>query len=245
MAELTFTKSFLTALDSRPVKLPADYVFDPRSFPVPHPYTLPRLSDSHPSMPKKIKQTAIPGSSKSITVHLKSARNPVLHVTLDNRAISSTTVKELKEAVQERIQTTNESNEPVSVPLEKIKILWKKKPVQGQTMAEVLGNDPAALSGGKGVEFGVMILGGASLTPEPVLKAAAEEGRADREMPDVSAAAAPRQSTAQHPSASAQEVLSTGVFWDDLEDFVKSRVGDTAEASRIKSIFRDAWTSSR
>lgn len=31
MSELTFCKSFLSALDTRPVKLPADYVFDPQT----------------------------------------------------------------------------------------------------------------------------------------------------------------------------------------------------------------------
>lgn len=29
MSELTFTKSFLSTLDSRPIRLRADYVFDP------------------------------------------------------------------------------------------------------------------------------------------------------------------------------------------------------------------------
>jgi hypothetical protein len=29
MSELTFTKSFLSTLDSRPIKLRADHVFDP------------------------------------------------------------------------------------------------------------------------------------------------------------------------------------------------------------------------
>lgn len=31
MSELAFCKSFLSALDTRPVKLPADYVFDPQT----------------------------------------------------------------------------------------------------------------------------------------------------------------------------------------------------------------------
>lgn len=31
MSEFSFCKSFLSTLDSRPVKLPADYVFDPQT----------------------------------------------------------------------------------------------------------------------------------------------------------------------------------------------------------------------
>lgn len=33
MTEVSFAKSFLTALDSKPAKLPADYVEDPRNYP--------------------------------------------------------------------------------------------------------------------------------------------------------------------------------------------------------------------
>ncbi|KKZ65424.1 hypothetical protein EMCG_08758 [[Emmonsia] crescens] len=238
MAELTFTKSFLTALDSRPVKLPGDYVFDPSSFPAPHPYTLPRLSDPHPPMPKKIKQTAIPGSSKSITIHLKSARNPVLHVTLDNCAISSTAVKELKEAVQERVQTTDLENKPASVPLDKIKILWKKKPVQGQTIAEILASDSTILSGGKEIEFGVMIIGRATLAP------VTPKGEENHPLNGRSETLPAQGSVENHPRT-AQDVLLTEEFWDDLEAFVKTKVKDAAQSSQIKSIFRKAWTSSR
>ncbi|PGG98909.1 hypothetical protein GX51_06556 [Blastomyces parvus] len=238
MAELTFTKSFLAALDTRPVKLPGDYVFDPSSFSAPHPYILPRLSDSHPPMPKKVKRTAIPGSSKSITIHLKSARNPTLHVTLDNCAISSTTIKELREAVQERVQTAGHEHNPGRVPLDKIKILWKKKPVQGQTVADILGSDSTALSGGKEIELGVMILGGATLAP---VTPKAEEKPLSKESSETF----PAQHLAENHPSTAQDVLSTDEFWDDLESFVMSKVKDAAQASQIKSTFRGAWTSSR
>ncbi|EEH38750.1 hypothetical protein PAAG_08477 [Paracoccidioides lutzii Pb01] len=243
MAELNFTKSFLTALDSRPVKLPADYVFDPQSFPAPHPFTLPPLSDLHPCMPKKIKREAIPGSSKSIAIHLKSARNPVLHVTLDNRTISSTTVKELKEAVQTRIHTTTENNQSTSVPLDKIKILWNKKPVQGQTLTDVLGNDYAAPSGGHGIEFGVMVLGGAALAP---VASKADERIPSKELSEPSPTPAPTpddQNPAQSSQTYAHNVLSTEEFWDDLDTFVTTKLKDPEQVSQVKTIFRNAWMS--
>ncbi|KAK2813914.1 hypothetical protein FQN50_000315 [Emmonsiellopsis sp. PD_5] len=243
MAELTFTKSFLTALDSRPVKLPADYVFDPRSFPSPHPFTLPRLSDAHhPSMPKKIKRATVPGSSKSITVHLKSARNPVLNITLDNCAISTTTVQELKQAVQARVQTTDGA---AKVPLDKIKVLWKKKPAQGQMLAEVLGND----AGGKEVELGLMILGGAQLAPEPTKEepghAAKETMVAESSVPIQGAGGESEQTASQNPPSRAKETLSKEKFWTDLEDFIRGKVQDGADASRIKDVFRKAWESNQ
>lgn len=45
MAEVSFAQTFLTTLDSRPIKLPADHVEDPRNYPArqpvrsPHPLT--------------------------------------------------------------------------------------------------------------------------------------------------------------------------------------------------------------
>ncbi|EEH17439.2 hypothetical protein PABG_00002 [Paracoccidioides brasiliensis Pb03] len=209
MAELTFTKSFLTALDSRPVKLPADYVFDPQSFPAPHPFTLPPLSDPHPSMPKKIKRAGIPGSSKSIAIHLKSARNPVLHVTLENRTISSTT-----------------------------------KPVQGQTLTDVLGNDYAALSGGHGIEFGVMVLGGAAALAPVASKE--DERIPSKELSEPSPTPVPTlddQNPAQSSQTYAHNVLSTEEFWDDLDAFVSTKLKDPEQVSQVKTIFKNAWMS--
>ncbi|OAX81297.1 hypothetical protein ACJ72_04364 [Emergomyces africanus] len=238
MAELTFSKSFLTALDSRPVKLRGDYVFDPNSFPVPHPYTLPRLSDPHPPMRKKIKQTLTPGSSKSVVIHLNSARNPVLQVTLDNCSISSTTVTELKEAVQSRIQTTDHENKPAIVPLDKIKILWKKKPVQGRTIAEILGSDSTVLSGIKEIQLGFMILGGATLAP---VNPKAEENAPSRE----ESGTLPAQSLVENHPGHIQDVVLTEEFWDDLEAFLRTKVNDATHLYRIISIFRKAWHSDR
>ncbi|OJD11786.1 hypothetical protein AJ78_07513 [Emergomyces pasteurianus Ep9510] len=238
MAELTFSKSFLTALDSRPVKLPGDYVFNPNSFPAPHPYTLPRLSDSHPPMSKKIKQSATPGSSKSIAIHLNSARSPFLRVTLDNCAISSTTVRELKEAVQARVRTTDNDNNPTIVPLDKIKILWNKKPVQGQTIAEILGSDSTGLLGGKEIQLGVVILGGATLAP---VTPKAEEYSPSRETTGTIPSQGPIEN---HPSH-AQDFLLTQELWDDLETFLGTKVNDATQVSHIISIFRKAWASTR
>lgn len=52
-------------------------------------YLLPRLSAPRPEMPKKVKSTAAPGSSKSINVRLKSARNPSFEFSVSNTPIST------------------------------------------------------------------------------------------------------------------------------------------------------------
>ncbi|PYH88200.1 hypothetical protein BO71DRAFT_392034 [Aspergillus ellipticus CBS 707.79] len=227
MSEITFAKTFLSALDSRPIKLRADYMLDEERVGARVPYLLPRLPAPHPTMPKR-PQTLAPGSSKSITIGLKSARNPPLELSLPNVPLATTSLQDLKDAVRERIRDAQDS--PVSV--EKIKILYKKKPVTGsagKTVAEILGDEPELLAGGKGVEFGVMVMGGAK-----VVESQTEEGEAEREG-EVS----PTPKAAVGPSG--EEVLRTEAFWDDLQGFLEQRVKDYGEAKRLRGLFEGAW----
>lgn len=182
-------------------------------------------------MPKKETASPVPGSSKSITIHLKSPRNPSLLVTLPNAAIS-TTVEDMKTAVDERIVDSHSGKK--RVPMEKIKVLYKKKPVTGnqKTVSEILADDePDLLSGGKEVEFGVMVLGGASTKEDA---AEAEEVRAQ-----VRAEA--RQEQEEEPP-NAYHVLDSETFWDDLEDFLIERTHFETAAKKIRSFFADAWS---
>ncbi|KAJ6070960.1 hypothetical protein N7467_012279 [Penicillium canescens] len=229
MSELTFTKSFLSTLDSRPIKLRADHVFDPEQVGLRVPYTLPRLSAPHPPMPKKVKSAQAPGSSKSINVCMKSARNPALEFTISNAPISTTSIQDLRDAVQARVTDAQGGQ----VPLDKIKILYKRKPVTGtgKTLAEVLADEPAVLAGGKAVEIGVMIIGGAQVI-DSVAQPEVEEKR-DESPPK--AAVGP----------SGEEVLRTDAFWDDLQGYLEQRLKDEEEAKRLRSLFKDAWSSAK
>ncbi|KAJ5318173.1 hypothetical protein PENANT_c052G01823 [Penicillium antarcticum] len=230
MSELTFTKSFLSTLDSRPIKLRADHVFDPEQVGLRVPYTLPRLSAPHPPMPKKVKSAQAPGSSKSINVCIKSARNPALEFTISNAPISTTSIQDLRDAVQARVTDAQNGQ----VPLDKIKILYKRKPVTGtgKTLAEVLADEPAVLAGGKAVEIGVMIIGGAQVIDSAVAQPAVEEKR-DESPPK--AAVGP----------SGEEVLKTDAFWDDLQGYLEQRLKDEEEAKRLRLLFKDAWSSAK
>ncbi|KAF7588889.1 hypothetical protein BBP40_005039 [Aspergillus hancockii] len=224
MAEISFIKSFISSLDSRPIKLPADYVIDPERVGR-VPYLLPRLSAAHPTMPKKVQKSQAPGSSKSITVNLKSARNPAFEIKLSNQPISTTSAQDLKDAVRDRVV----DGQGGKVPLDKIKILYKRKPVTGKTIAEILADEPDMLGGGKEVEFGIMIMGGAKAVEE------------DQEMVDRDSGASPK--AALGPSGEA--ILETEAFWDDLEGYLGQRVKDNEEAKRLRGLFKGAWSSSR
>ncbi|KAF9889291.1 hypothetical protein FE257_007399 [Aspergillus nanangensis] len=227
MSELTFIKSYLSSLDSRPIKLPADYVFDPEQVGLRIPYMLPRLQSPHPEMAKKVKSSAAPGSSKSITVNLKSARNPSLEFRVPNAPLATTSVQDLKDAVQARVVDAQDG----IVPLDKIKILYKRKPVTGKTIAEILSDEPTMLTGGKEVEFGIMIMGGAKVVEQEA----------------SSTAATPAGETVK-PAAvgpSGEDVLESEAFWNDLEGYLGQRVKDNAEAAKLRTLFKNAWMSSR
>ncbi|OQD67173.1 hypothetical protein PENDEC_c043G04749 [Penicillium decumbens] len=228
MSELSFTKTFLSTLDSRPIKLRADYVFDPERIGLRVPYTLPRLQAPHPEMPKKVRHTQAPGSSKSINVNVKSARNPALEFTIPNAPLSTTTVQDLRDAVRARVSDTQGNQ----VPMEKIKILYRRKPVTGtgKTVAEILADEPEMLAGGKAVEFGVMIIGGAQAIDIP-----SQPEAADHDVSPPKAAVGP----------SGAELLQTDAFWIDLQGYLGQRLKDEDEAKRLQALFKDAWSSSQ
>lgn len=184
-------------------------------------------------MAKKIKTAAAPGSAKSVTVQLKSARNPVLEVSLDNVPLTTTTIHDLREAVRQRTVAADGTQSPAA---DKIKILYKKKPVGGsaeRTLAEILGDsEPEVLSGGKTVEFGIMIMGGASVKPEVTESPAGAGAKIAETVPYPSKPA---------EGASGSEVLQTEEFWKDLEGFLELRTKDTVESLRLAGIFKRAW----
>ncbi|KAL3476482.1 cell-cycle control medial ring component-domain-containing protein [Aspergillus californicus] len=230
MSELSFAKSFVSILDSRPIKLRPDYVHDDEHLAPRVPYVLPRLKSPRPEMPKRARKAQAPGSSKSITVTLKSARNPVLEVTLPNAPLATTTISDLKDAVRERILDNSDNK----VALDKIKILYKKKPIpgSGKTVAEVVGGDTgsdAGLLGGGQVEFGVMVMGGAKVVEE----------QSYGQTPSTSSP----QKAAVGPSG--EVLLETEEFWDDLQGYLGQRLKDAEEAEKLRGLFKGAWVASR
>ncbi|KAG8526183.1 uncharacterized protein KY384_000176 [Bacidia gigantensis] len=160
MTELTFTKSFLSTLDSRPIKLPADYIIDPKTLTLEHAYTLPKMPPPHPPMRKPSPSTSTAGTSTSpsdpnaipttLTVTLKSSRNPPLELKVEDVDVNLTSVLSLKERVARELGLEGTG---------KVKVLWERKPVgDAKSVKEVLGEE--GLRGrGTGVEFGVMVMG--------------------------------------------------------------------------------------
>lgn len=151
-----------------------------------------------------------------------------MEFTMPNVPLSTTSVQDVRDAVRPRV--TDAHGEPIS--LEKIKILYKRKPVAGaeKTLAEVLADEPTILTGGKEVEIGIMILGGAQ---------AVEPNATQPDMSGKSVDSLPK--AAVGPSSG--EELHTVRFWDDLQGFLAQRLKDGDEADRLRSLFEDAWKS--
>jgi hypothetical protein len=109
----------------------------------------------HP-LPKKLK--TVPGAEPSLTVLLKSLRNPPLDISLSSQPLS-TSILYLKEALS--IQT--------SLPIAKIRLLYNKKPVpDSKILKDLVGEEEGASK----IEFTVMVIGGAAALKE---KEGAEE----------------------------------------------------------------------
>ena len=104
-------------------------------------------------MPLSMRRPAIsqpPGSSPTITILLKSLRNPPISLSLPSQSLS-TSIHELKSAVAKEIGTEGSGTEA-------IRVLYKKKPCpDSKTVKEVLGDEDV----GKEVEFSIMVIGGA------------------------------------------------------------------------------------
>ncbi|GKT87053.1 ubiquitin supergroup domain-containing protein [Colletotrichum tofieldiae] len=147
MAEVVFARQFLSILESRPAKLSADHVEDPKNFPARPPYILPK-------MPKPMSKPTnlAPGQERSINVALKSLRNPPLDIKLSSQTLN-TSILDIKTAVETQSR----------IPVDKMKLLYNKKPVpDSKVLKDLLTDDQSSL------EFSVMVIGGAAaVKPEP------------------------------------------------------------------------------
>ena len=99
-------------------------------------------------MPKPMSKRShvAPGAERSVTVTVKSARNPPLEVTLRAQTLT-TSLLDIKTAVAEQ----------ASIPVEKLKLLAAKKPVPDTKVLKDVVDE-----GATSVELGLMVLGGAA-----------------------------------------------------------------------------------
>ena len=130
MTELTFAKSFLSTLDSRPLKLQSDYALNPRELSISSSYTLPKMANTMQA-PSSANAKA---STSTVTVILKSTRNPTLELTLPGVDAGTATILDLKGKVVKELGMDEAGRG-------KVKVLWDRKPVSdAKSIREVMGD---------------------------------------------------------------------------------------------------------
>ncbi|KAF3071018.1 hypothetical protein GL218_00701 [Daldinia childiae] len=143
MTEVSFARSFLAALDARPIKLSSEHVEDPKSYAARGAYILPKMPKV---MSKRKASTVAPGQERSLTVLVKSLRNPPLDIKLSSQT-PNTSVLDIKTAV----------SQDTGIPIEKMKLLHKKKPIADSKVLKDLAGESET-----SIEFSVMVMGGAA-----------------------------------------------------------------------------------
>ena len=146
MTELSFAKSFLSTLDSRPSKLQPDHVSNPKTLEITSSYVLPRMPNQFKKGSDDLNVDSEAQKLSELNVTLKSSRNPVLSLSLPGMDVE-TSVLALKQKVAKDLGIEG---------TDKIRVLYKKKPVGDvKTVKEVVGEEDV----GREVEFGVMVMG--------------------------------------------------------------------------------------
>jgi len=157
--------------------------------------------------PMAKRQKLAPGQERSLSISLKSIRNPPLDIILKSQS-PLTSILDLKTEVSSQS----------SIPVDKIRILLKKKPVgDAKILKDLVGEEETS------VEFSVMVIGGAASVKK--------EGNA--------VATAPMAQ-----GLSGTEVLRMDDFWEDLKGFLTQRLKDQGEGERVCGLFRKAWEDS-
>ena len=171
---------------------------------------------------------------------LKSSKNPPLEIEISDVNTTETRIADLKESVRKEIETKHGA----TVDVNKVKVLYNKKPIppSKNTLAEAVSSED--VSSGKPLELGIMILGGVTSTASP-----SQAGTPAVSTPSAVIAPVqdPMEGISQEASHAPQQgskgahLLETDEFWDDLQGFLEQRLKDEAEAARLRGIFRETW----
>lgn len=165
------------------------------------------------SKPMSKKVALAPGQERSVTVHIKSLRNPPLDIKLTSQPLN-TSILDIKTAVAEQ----------ASLLADKIKVLYKKRPVaDSKALKELLGENETS------VEFTIMVMsGGAAAGASPVASPAAKSEE-------------PAESTNPAQGISGEAVLATDEFWTDLRGFLLQRIRDEKITEDLFAKFLSSW----
>ncbi|KAK3493206.1 cell-cycle control medial ring component [Neurospora crassa] len=277
--EVAFAKTFLAILDTKPTKISADHVEDPRTYPASTPFILPHHPSLRPFRKPSSRPAPAPGSTPAsaastgtstststtpgaatpssgdaaaVVVHIRSARNPTLSLSLPTpQPLATTSILDIKTYVSQE----------TGMPVDKLKVLFNKKPVGDvKSLKEVLASTGSVVpEGGGELELSLMVMGGQATFDSAEAKAVREARLAatanttkpemseppEVEMKDVTQESGSTEAAAAGPVAqglSGPAVLETEEFWEDLKGYLQQRIRDEKTAEEVVGRFRGAWS---
>lgn len=151
------------------------------------------------------------------------------------------------------------------MPVDKLKVLFNKKPVGDvKSLKEVLLSGSAPEGGGE-LELSLMVMGGQATFDSAEAKAAREARQAaakanadvnasepkvevsespEVEMKDVTQESGSKEAAAGPVAQglSGPAVLETEEFWEDLRGYLQQRIRDEKTAEEVVGKFRGAWS---
>ncbi|KAF8426708.1 hypothetical protein EV426DRAFT_446936 [Tirmania nivea] len=225
MAELTFTKQFLSALNGRPLKLGPDHIDDPKTYTRP-PHTLPKPPTNPPIKKPRLED------GLQISITFKTLRPPHLNFTTPPLSLPTTTLLTTKFLLSQH----------TGIHLDKLKLLYKGKVLPDVTfLREIFGDVPP--KGGVGV-LNVMLMGGAvpkaGLAGEriDISTHAQEEGGKKEENEGKTAEDYGKMELNEKKVG----VLGHDAFWEELKEWLGTRLGSGDVApEEVLGVFREAW----
>lgn len=168
-----------------------------------------------------------PGQERSVTVHIKSLRNPPLDIKLSSQPLN-TSILDIKTSVAAQ----------ASLQVDKIKVLHKKKPVADtKVLKDLLGEEETS------VEFSVMVMGGAAAAAAAAAADASTATATADVTPDAGTAKTGETAAAVAQGLSGEAVLQTDEFWTDLRGFLSQRIRDEKITEELFGKFLSSWES--
>lgn len=148
--------------------------------------------------------------------------NAPLEVKIPAAGISTTSALDIKMAVAAEAAAGGGGD----IPLDKLRLLYRKKPVaDSKSLKDLLGDEAATVTS---IEFSVMVMGGG--------------GGATAATKQASPAPAAGTATGEVAQGlSGEGVLETDDFWTDLQGYLQQRIRSEKVAEEACVKFRDAW----
>ena len=156
-------------------------------------------------------------ADRTVTIMLKSLRNPPISLTLPSQPLS-TSVIDLKSAIAKEVRAKS---------IDGVKVLYNKKPcADSKTIKDVIGEEEVPSE----IEFSVMIMGGVAVPEQKTEVGGAAEGGDKMEVD---------QPPAQ--GSNVDEVMESDEFWNDLKSFLSQRLKNDGKADEVTNVFRQSW----